>query len=221
MVEAQFNADPAIVGKAFDMNGQQTTVIGVLPRSFDFGAVFSPGAKVDAITPLNLYGPPRDWGNIITMIGRLKPGVTLAQARKDADAAAPHMCWNNKNPQSCGSMQARGSGWSGSGAAEGLCQREAASRRWWCCGRRWAPSADRLREPVEPAAGSRRLAQQGVCDARRAGREPRAHRAPTADGEPGAVGAGAVLGLGLALVVVVWLAHQGSIALPLLSTPAH
>ncbi len=77
----QFNADPNIVGKAFDMNGQQTTVIGVLPKTFDFGAVFSPGAKVDAITPLNLYGPPRDWGNIITFIGRLKPGVSLAQAR--------------------------------------------------------------------------------------------------------------------------------------------
>ena len=28
----QFNADPNIVGKAFDMNGQQTTVIGVLPQ---------------------------------------------------------------------------------------------------------------------------------------------------------------------------------------------
>ena len=88
----QFNADPNIVGKAFDMNGQQTTVIGVLPASFDFGAVFSPGVKVDAITPLNLYGPPRNWGNIITFIGRLKPGVTLAQARGDAAAAAPHMC---------------------------------------------------------------------------------------------------------------------------------
>ena len=35
----QFNADPAIVGKSFDMNGRQTTVIGVLPKSFDFGAV--------------------------------------------------------------------------------------------------------------------------------------------------------------------------------------
>ena len=70
----QFNADPNIVGKAFDMNGQQTTVIGVLPASFDFGAVFAPGTKVDAITPLNLYGPPRDWGNIITFIGRLKLG---------------------------------------------------------------------------------------------------------------------------------------------------
>jgi len=50
----QFNADKAIVGKSYDINGQQTTVIGVLPANFDFGAVFSPGAKVDAITPLNL-----------------------------------------------------------------------------------------------------------------------------------------------------------------------
>src|SRR5580658_6119811 len=87
----QFNGDPAIVGKAFDMNGKQTTVIGVLPRTFDFGAVFSPGAKIDALTPLSLYGPPRNWGNIITFIGRMKPGVTLAQARDDANAAVPHL----------------------------------------------------------------------------------------------------------------------------------
>jgi hypothetical protein len=73
--KTQFNADPDIEGKAFDMNGTQTTVIGVLPKSFDFGAVFSPGAKIDAITPLNLYGPPRNWGNIITMIGRTCAGT--------------------------------------------------------------------------------------------------------------------------------------------------
>jgi predicted permease len=97
----QFNADPNIVGKAFDMNGHQTTVIGVLPATFDFGAVFSPGVKIDALTPLNLYGPPRNWGNIITLIGRLKPGVTMGQAVPDAASAATHMCWNNKQPQSC------------------------------------------------------------------------------------------------------------------------
>ena len=94
----QFNSDRAIVGKSFDINGRQTTVIGVLPKSFDFGAVFSPGVKIDAITPLDLYGPPRDWGNIITMIGRLKPGATLAQARGDAEAASAIMCWNLKQP---------------------------------------------------------------------------------------------------------------------------
>src|SRR5580658_8422635 len=97
----QFNADPNIVGKAFDMNGHQTTVIGVLPPTFDFGAVFSPGVKIDALTPLNLYGPPRNWGNIITLIGRLKPGVTMGQAVPDAASAATHMCWNNNQPQSC------------------------------------------------------------------------------------------------------------------------
>ena len=98
----QFNADPNIVGKAFDMNGQQTTVIGVLPPTFDFGAVFAPGSKVDAITPLNLYGPPRDEGNMVTMIGRMKPGVTLGQAVGEAARVAPTMCWNNRFPGSCG-----------------------------------------------------------------------------------------------------------------------
>ena len=98
----QFNADPTIVGKAFDMNGKQTTVIGVLPASFDFGAVFAPGTKVDALIPLDLYGPPRNWGNIITLIGRLKPGVTLPQAVDEAAAVAPKLCQSFKVPQSCG-----------------------------------------------------------------------------------------------------------------------
>src|SRR6185437_5591809 len=98
----QFNADPNIIGKAFDINGVQTTVIAVIPKTFDFGAVFAPGTKVDAITPLNLYGPPRNWGNIITMIGRMKPGVTLGQAVDEAKAAERFMCWNNRFPDGCG-----------------------------------------------------------------------------------------------------------------------
>src|SRR5512146_702512 len=101
----QFAADPDIIGKSFDMNGRQTTVVGVLPKTFDFGAVFSPGAKVDALTPLPLYGDPRNWGNIITFIGRMKPGVTLAQTRQEAAVVAPTMCHNNRVPQSCGSYR--------------------------------------------------------------------------------------------------------------------
>ena len=81
----QFNADPAIVGKAIELNGTPVTVVGVLPASFDFGAVFSPGAKVDLFTPLDL-DQARDWGNIVTLLGRLKPGVTVAQALDDATA---------------------------------------------------------------------------------------------------------------------------------------
>lgn len=41
----RFTADPAIVGKAIEMNGTPVTVVGVLPEGFDFGAVFSPAPR--------------------------------------------------------------------------------------------------------------------------------------------------------------------------------
>ena len=109
----QFNSDPAIVGKAIELNGTPITVVGVLPESFDFGAVFSPGAKVDLFTPLNL-NLERDWGNIVTLIGRLKPGVTVAQALDDANRVAPNMYFNVKYPEYAGPLQRR----SDSGNAE-------------------------------------------------------------------------------------------------------
>src|SRR6184192_3728911 len=83
-------ADPAIVGKAIDLNGQPTTVIGVLPKSFDFGAVFSPGTKVDLYVPA-ILDDMRNWGNILTLIGRLKPGVNMIQAQAEAQVLAPQL----------------------------------------------------------------------------------------------------------------------------------
>jgi hypothetical protein len=184
----QFNADPNIVGKAFDMNGHQTTVIGVLPKTFDFGAVFSPGAKIDAITPLNLYGPPRDWGNIVTLIGRMKPGVSLSQAVQDADQAAPHMCWNNKRPGSCGGYaQKKWGGRRHSRASQGIRQRTPAPRAHRSVVRRRLDPAHRLRESLQSPAGPRRRPHQGVRHARRSRRHPRAHRAPTAHRELGSL----------------------------------
>jgi putative ABC transport system permease protein len=210
----QFNADPAIVGKAFDMNGQQTTVIGVLPASFDFGAVFSPGAKVDAITPLNLYGPPRDWGNIVTLIGRLKPGVTLAQAREDAAAVAPTMCWNNKRPQSCGSYVH---------AVVPVPLKDYVSGRlrrsllllWSAVGMILLIACVNLSNLLlaRATARSKEFAMRAALGARRG-------RIVSQLLTESLVlsGAGALLGLGLAYALVFWLAHQGAIALPLLST---
>ena len=43
----QFGGKRDIVGQAVDFNGTPVTVVGVLPDTFDFGSVFSPGAKVD------------------------------------------------------------------------------------------------------------------------------------------------------------------------------
>ena len=210
----QFGADPNIVGKAFDMNGKQTTVIGVLPRTFDFGAVFSPGTKVDAITPLNLYGPPRDWGNIITLIGRLKPGITLAQARGDAEAAAPYMCWNNKQPKSCGQYK---------GAVVPVPLKDYVSGRlrralvvlWCAVGMILLIACVNLSNLLlaRAAARSKEFAMRGALGASRA----RIVRQLLTESLV-LSGAGAVFGLILAVILVSWLAHQGAIALPLLST---
>lgn len=210
----QFSADPAIIGKAFDMNGQQTTIIGVLPSSFDFGAVFSPGAKVDAITPLNLYGPPRDWGNIITFIGRLKPGVTLAQARDDAAQAAPHMCWNNKMPQTCGSYKK---------GAIPVALKDYVSGRlrsslivlWCAVGVILLIACVNLSNLLlaRAAVRSKEFAMRSALGASRS----RIIRQLLTESLVLSTG-GAVFGLCLALILVRWLAHQGSVALPLLST---
>ena len=217
--KTQFNADPSIVGKAFDINGQQTTVIGVLPRSFDFGAVFSPGAKVDAITPLNLYGPPRDWGNIVTMIGRMKPGVRLAQAREDAAATAPHMCWNNRYPKSCGSYAEHG-------VEDGVVPvplkdyvsgklRRSLVVLWSAVGMILLIACVNLSNLLlaRAAARSKEIAMRGALGASRARIVGQLLTESLI-----LSGAGALAGLGLAFLLVTWLAHQGSIALPLLST---
>ncbi|HWJ49307.1 MAG TPA: ABC transporter permease, partial [Candidatus Udaeobacter sp.] len=97
----QFHSDSGIVGKAIELNGAFVTVVGVLPETFDYGAVFSPGAKVDLFVPLSLE-KERMWGNIVTLIGRLKPGVTIAQALDDANRVAPNMYFNVKYAESLG-----------------------------------------------------------------------------------------------------------------------
>jgi predicted permease len=217
--KTQFNADPKIVGKAFDMNGTQTTVIGVLPRSFDFGAVFSPGAKIDAITPLNLYGPPRGWGNIITMIGRAKPGVTLAQAKDDAAAAAPQMCWNNTVPLSCGVYAEK----NGKGGVVPVPLKDYVSGKlrrslvvlWSAVGTILLIACVNLSNLLLARAASRskEFAMRGALGASRF----RIVRQLLTESLVLSL-SGAVVGLGLAWLLVSWFAHQGAVALPLLST---
>ena len=210
----QFAADPAIVGKAFDMNGKQTTVIGVLPASFDFGAVFSPGVKVDAITPLDLYGPPRDEGNIITFIGRLKPGVSLTRARDDSKAASHIMCWNLKYPNTCGDYK-------DAVVPVPLKDYVAGSLRrslvvlWSAVGMILLIACVNLSNLMlaRAAARAKEFAMRSALGAGRG----RIARQLLTEGLVLSCG-GSILGLCLAVVIVSWLAHQGAIALPLLST---
>jgi predicted permease len=89
--ERRFNRDSRIVGTTIVINDQPHTVVGVLPASFDFATIFAPGSRFDLYFPFSL-GPETDrWGNIMAMIGRLKPGATVARAHAEVTALATQM----------------------------------------------------------------------------------------------------------------------------------
>jgi predicted permease len=208
----QFASDPAIVGKALELNGMPVTIVGVLPASFDFGSVFSPGAKVDLFTPLDL-NLERDWGNIVTLIGRIKPGVTVAQTLDDANRVAPNIYFNVKYPQTLGRYKGDLLPMPLKDYVTGKLRRSLIAL--WC-----AVGAILLIAGVNlsnlllarAVARAKEFAVRGALGASR-GRIMRQLLMESLV----LSSAGAALGLGLALTLIAWLAHQGSVALPLLS----
>ena len=211
----QFSGDPAIVGKEIDLNGSPTTVVGVLPRSFDFGAVFAPGERVDMIMPL-ILDDVRSWGNIVTMIGRLKPGVSLAQAQADANMVLPHLCWSVKLPQSCGSYAGKEGGIQLQTLKDYVSGRMRRSLivLWCAVGVILLIVCVNLSNLLlaRTAARNKEFAMRSALGAGRG----RLVRQLLTESLVLSL-AGALVGLGIAYAVVVWLAHQGSVALPLLN----
>lgn len=80
----RFQADPHIVGKPATLDARSYTIVGVLPPSFEF-----PFSGLDAWFPRPSEWsmlPPRYWSlPLLDGFGRLKPHVTLAQARVEMD----------------------------------------------------------------------------------------------------------------------------------------
>ncbi len=79
----QFAADPSIVGRVVTINDRPVQVIGVLPGSFDFATVFAPGTSADLFVPYALSEQHDRNGNTLGVIGRLKPNVSVDQARTE------------------------------------------------------------------------------------------------------------------------------------------
>ena len=81
--QRRFGGDPAVVGRKITLNTQPGTIVGVLPESFDFASIFTPGSEVDVINPFPLTPETARYGNTVFGIGRLKQGATLAQAQAE------------------------------------------------------------------------------------------------------------------------------------------
>ncbi len=89
--QRRFAGDQAVIGRTINLSGIPTTVVGVLPEHF---ALLLPA---EAQVPMNLdiwtpyavdYAKQHRHSHGMTVIGRLKLGVTLAQAQAEMDAIA-------------------------------------------------------------------------------------------------------------------------------------
>ena len=93
--QSLFNGDPAVIGRSIQIAGSPYQIVGVLPQAFYFPKANelapSPVSRQlpedEIITPLAIdrekgFGWNSDYGNYVAL-GRLKPGVSVAQATEN------------------------------------------------------------------------------------------------------------------------------------------
>ena len=82
--QRRFGGDPALLGKLIQLNGRKYTVVGIMPRGFDYPV------PMELWTPLALTPAEQaDRAQLsLNALGRLKPEVSLAQARRVTEGVA-------------------------------------------------------------------------------------------------------------------------------------
>ena len=84
-----------VVGKSVTLNGESYTVVGVMPASFQLGREFG-GQQPDLWAPITFTQRQLDpnqslTSEYLTVYGRMRPGVTVAQAQAEMDAVAAEL----------------------------------------------------------------------------------------------------------------------------------
>jgi len=86
----RFNADHAVIGRSVQLDGKSAMIVGVLPRAFNF---FSDSELIVPLGPFveQFYMQTRNNHSNAMVLGRLKPGVSLASATSEMESIAAHL----------------------------------------------------------------------------------------------------------------------------------
>jgi putative ABC transport system permease protein len=83
----RFGGDPRIVGRGVRLNGSSATVVGVMPEGFRFPWAQEVWTPLTALTA-EAGATARGQGDPVVVLGRLRRGVTLRQARSEMASIA-------------------------------------------------------------------------------------------------------------------------------------
>ena len=86
--QKRFGADPAILGKTVTLDGKKREIIGVMPENFGFSRTSGLWIPINFDTE---EGMKQRKAHFMRPIGRLKEGVTIAQAQADMDVIAKRL----------------------------------------------------------------------------------------------------------------------------------
>jgi putative ABC transport system permease protein len=86
--QRRFGGDPDIINQTLTLSGNSYTVVGVMPQTFRYG-----GSSTELFTPMAFTAQQaqQHGSHFLGAIGRLKPGVTLEQARSEMSAIADRL----------------------------------------------------------------------------------------------------------------------------------
>lgn len=96
---ARFGGDSAVVGKSVSIDGEATTIIGVLPDEFSSLFLWGPGDMFRPLALTELEKANRDDAGLL-ILGRFDPAVTLEQLNTRLAAAAVHLAPGRPRAQS-------------------------------------------------------------------------------------------------------------------------
>ena len=93
MWKRKFGSSPDVLRKSLTLNGIACTIVGVIPADFHYASAgFDPSG---VYVPIGQWNDPnfRDRKTVMGMnvVGRLKPGVSFAQAKDDMEALGRHL----------------------------------------------------------------------------------------------------------------------------------
>ncbi|HEY4425266.1 MAG TPA: ABC transporter permease [Pyrinomonadaceae bacterium] len=100
--QRRYGANPNVVGRSINLDGEPTTIVGIMPADFDFP---NRAERESSSGPAQLWVPkgldPQDatsWN--LLAVGRLQPGVTPGDAEKEISAL--YAAWTAENGRQLG-----------------------------------------------------------------------------------------------------------------------